>query len=438
MEAYADYAVRLFQSGIFTNIKLIKQIIRAKTMELGYSVKDKYKSMYWDIRKWKYSDLITYDIQYFMRVKLITAEHMKPEEVVPVIMFLFPDADEFINNVGKTEQLIIDRTCPVCDRNYCTTKYAEKIGYRCPNCELKIPLQDRFRQYIKLYLVKRITIYKIKERQELDNMASTPFKFDHVGSFLRPESLKKARRDYEAGSITAEELKSVEDEAITELIKKEKEVGLHAITDGEFRRATWHLDFMWAFDGVGHSKTETGLPFHGEAAMIDDTYLTGKIVYKTHPFIEHFKFVQQFEDEDTVAKLTIPAPAQFLEQMIMPFAWGNTKKFYDTPEQVAEDIANGYKEFIKDVYAAGCRNLQFDDCSWGMVVDPSACKFFGTTPAGLEKIKNTLLDINNKSIEGKPEDLVINTHVCRGNFHSTYASSGAYTPVADVLSPRTS
>ena len=117
----------------------------------------------------------------------------------------------------------------------------------------------------------------------------------------------------------------------------------------------------------------------------------------------------------------------------MPFAWGNTKKFYDTPEQVAEDIANGYKEFIKDVYAAGCRNLQFDDCSWGMVVDPSACKFFGTTPAGLEKIKNTLLDINNKSIEGKPEDLVINTHVCRGNFHSTYASSGAYTGVAATL-----
>ena len=100
---------------------------------------------------------------------------------------------------------------------------------------------------------------------------------------------------------------------------------------------------------------------------------------------------------------------------------------------MAEDIANGYKEFIKDVYAAGCRNLQFDDCSWGMVVDPSACKFFGTTPAGLEKIKNTLLDINNKAIEGKPEDLVINTHVCRGNFHSTYASSGAYTGVAATL-----
>ena len=151
--------------------------------------------------------------------------------------------------------------------------------------------------------------------------------------------------------------------------------------------------------------------------------------WKIFPRITKSSFIL----ENTVAKLTIPAPAQFLEQMIMPFAWGNTKKFYDTPEQVADDIAAGYKEFIKDVYAAGCRNLQFDDCSWGMVVDPSACKLFGTTPAGLEKIKNTLLDINNKAIEGKPEDLVINTHVCRGNFHSTYASSGAYTSVASTL-----
>lgn len=91
------------------------------------------------------------------------------------------------------------------------------------------------------------------------------------------------------------------------------------ITDGEFRRATWHLDFMWAFDGVGHSKTNTGLPFHGEQAMIDDTYLTGKVgVSSVHPFVEHFKFVKQFEDENTVAKQTIPAPAQFLEQMILP------------------------------------------------------------------------------------------------------------------------
>ena len=262
----------------------------------------------------------------------------------------------------------------------------------------------------------------------------TPFRYDFVGSFLRPEYLKKARADYEAGAMSAEELKKTEDKAITELVAKQKEAGYHVITDGEFRRATWHLDFMWAFDGVGHSKTETGLPFHGEAAMIDDTYVTGKISYKkNHPFVEHFKFVKALEDENTVAKLTIPAPAQFLEQMIMPFAWSNTKKFYDTQEEVAKDIAEGYHEFIKEVYAAGCRNLQLDDCSWGMVVDPAACKLFGVTPKGLEKIKEQLLEINNSALEGKPEDLIVNTHVCRGNFHSTYASSGAYDSVAATL-----
>ena len=262
----------------------------------------------------------------------------------------------------------------------------------------------------------------------------TPFRYDFVGSFLRPEYLKKARADYEAGAMSAEELKKTEDKAITELVAKQKEAGYHVITDGEFRRATWHLDFMWAFDGVGHSKTETGLPFHGEAAMIDDTYVTGKISYKkNHPFVEHFKFVKALEDENTVAKLTIPAPAQFLEQMIMPFAWSNTKKFYDTQEEVAKDIAEGYREFIKEVYAAGCRNLQLDDCSWGMVVDPAACKLFGVTPKGLEKIKEQLLEINNSALEGRPEDLIVNTHVCRGNFHSTYASSGAYDSVAATL-----
>ena len=263
---------------------------------------------------------------------------------------------------------------------------------------------------------------------------NTPFRYDFVGSFLRPLSLKEARKQFEAGTISKQELVKVEDACIEDLIAKQKTAGYHVITDGEFRRATWHLDFFWEFNGVGHTKTKTGLPFHGEAAMIDDTYLTGKISYNNnHSFLRHFEFVNQFEDENTVAKLTIPAPAQFLEQMIMPFAWENTSKYYDTQKQVAEDIVKGYRAFIKDIYAAGCRNLQLDDCSWGMVVDPSAPVLFGTTKAGLEKIKEQLLDVNNKAIEGAPKDLVINTHVCRGNFHSTYASSGAYDSVAETL-----
>lgn len=190
---------------------------------------------------------------------------------------------------------------------------------------------------------------------------------------------------------------------------------------------------MWGFNGVGHSKTKTGLPFHGEAAMIDDTYLIGKVSVDKHLFVEHFKFVKALEDENTVAKQTIPAPAQFLEQMIMPFALENTRKYYSDTEELVRDIANGYKKVIADLYAAGCRNIQFDDCSWGMIVDPNAKAIFDVDDAGLEDIKNLLLRINNLAIEGKPDDLVITTHVCRGNFHSTYASSGAYDSVAETL-----
>ena len=120
----------------------------------------------------------------------------------------------------------------------------------------------------------------------------------------------------------------------------------------------------------------------------------------------------------------------------MPFAQENTRKYYADNRELAEDIAAGYKKFIADVYAAGCCDLQFDDCSWGMLVDPLACTLFDTDEKGLKAIKEQLLELNNMAIAGKPDDLVINTHVCRGNFHSTYASSGAYDGVAQTLLAR--
>ena len=262
----------------------------------------------------------------------------------------------------------------------------------------------------------------------------TPFRYDFVGSFLRPEKLKEARKQFDNGNIGYEELKKVEDESITELIIKTKNLGYHVITDGEFRRATWHLDFMWGFDGVGHTPTKTGLPFHGEDAMVDDTYIVGKVgVTKEHPFVEHFKFVKQFEDENTVAKQTIPSPAQFLAQFTMPFNREHTLKYYETDEKLAEDIIKGYGKVINDLYNAGCRNLQLDDCTWGMMADKSGHLAYGTTQEGLLEIQKVHKNINNKVIENAPDDMVINTHVCRGNFHSTYANSGAYDPVADVL-----
>lgn len=262
----------------------------------------------------------------------------------------------------------------------------------------------------------------------------TPFRYDFVGSFLRPEKLKKARRQFNEGKIDAAALKKVEDEAITELVSKIKELGYHVITDGEFRRATWHLDFMWGFDGIGHTPTKTGLPFHGEAAMVDDTYIVGKIgLTGEHPFVDHFRFVKALEDENTVAKQTIPFPAQFLAQFTMPFNRGCTEKHYPNEQELVNDIVAAYGKVIDDLYAAGCRNLQLDDCTWGMFADKIGHTLYGTTREGIVEFQKAHKDINDKVIANAPKDMIINTHVCRGNFHSTYASEGAYDSVADIL-----
>ena len=198
-----------------------------------------------------------------------------------------------------------------------------------------------------------------------------PFRYDYVGSFLRPAELKKARADYEAGAITADQLKAVEDQCITELVAKQKAAGYHVITDGEFRRATWHLDFMWGFDGVGHKKTNTGLPFHGEAAMIDDTFVTGRIgLSGEHPFVDHFRYVKALEDEKTIAKTDNPRPCSDAGTILDALASKNTQRpFYSSAKPLMDDIAQAYIAVLHQLYDAGCRNVQFDDCTWGMLAD---------------------------------------------------------------------
>ena len=208
----------------------------------------------------------------------------------------------------------------------------------------------------------------------------TPFRFETVGSFLRPDYLKKARLDFENGKITKEELTAVEDKAILDLVAKQKKAGIKAITDGEFRRATWHLDFMWGFNGVEHKKTENGVTFHGEQALIDDTWLSGEISVDSHPFVEHYKFVKALEDENTVAKQTTPAPAQFFQQFIIPANIETTRKFYSTDEELINDIANGYKKVIKDLYDAGeteAYELWSDDWKKGFYPEGKVFCYFG-------------------------------------------------------------
>ena len=264
----------------------------------------------------------------------------------------------------------------------------------------------------------------------------TPFRYDFVGSFLRPQALKDAKAALRAGKIDQAAFDKVVNEEITKVVAKQKELGYHVITDGEFRRTFWHLDFMWGFEGVDHQATGNGVPFHDELAVLDDTYLVNKVRAKAHPFVEYFKFLKQFEDENTVAKYTIPAPAQMFQQMIIPANYETTRKFYPENGELIQDIGKAYQEVIRQFYDAGCRNLQLDDCTWGALVGDAAQQRYKALGIDLDEVKSQLLQVNNLALEGKPEDMIINSHICRGNYHSTYFTSGPYDSVADYVFAR--
>ena len=272
-----------------------------------------------------------------------------------------------------------------------------------------------------------------REKESYIMSKNTPFRYDYVGSFLRPETLKRARRDFEEGKISKEELTKVEDAAILDLVEKQKKAGYHVITDGEFRRATWHLDFMWGFEGVEHEKDGGGVQFNGEVADLEATYLVGKVKAKPHPFVEYFKFLKQFEDENTVAKYTIPAPAQMYQQMIVPQNIEQTRKFYESDDELIHDIGLAYQDVIRQFYDAGCRNLQLDDCTWGAIVGDAAKQRYKSLGLDIEDVKAQLLKVNNLALEGRLEDMTITSHICRGNYHSTYFTSGPYDSVADYV-----
>ena len=262
---------------------------------------------------------------------------------------------------------------------------------------------------------------------------TTPYRYDFVGSFLRPQRLKEAKISFQNNEITQEAYDKIVNEEITKVVAKQKELGFHVITDGEFRRTFWHLDFMWGLEGVAHENTGNGVQFDAELAVLDDTYLVGKIKAKAHPFVEYFKFLKQFEDENTVAKYTIPAPAQTFQQMVVPMNLENTRKYYATNEELIKDIGKAYQEVIKQFYDAGCRNLQLDDCTWGAVVGDAAAIRYKSLGENLEDVKQQLLEVNNLALEGKPEGMVITSHICRGNYHSTFFTSGPYDTVADYV-----
>lgn len=269
-----------------------------------------------------------------------------------------------------------------------------------------------------------------------NSVTNAPFRCDIVGSFLRPDVLKQARADFNAGVIDASQLKTVEDVAIRDLVAKQKAAGLKVVTDGEFRRSYWHLDFMWGLQGIERRTSREGYMFHDEETTADTAVVTGSISGENHPFVEHFKFVKALAGDDHVARQTIPAPIQTFSEVTLDRCDGQQESLrgvYATDEELADAIAAAYRQVIADLYAAGCRNIQFDDCTWGIYCDTDFVAKTGMQAVDIQKVSELGVALNNAAIEGAPEDLVINTHVCRGNYHSTYAFEGGYDPVAPYL-----
>lgn len=268
-----------------------------------------------------------------------------------------------------------------------------------------------------------------------------PYRLDHVGSFLRPAELVTAREDFLAGKISQDQLTAVEDATIRDLVAKEIKAGLKSVTDGEFRRAYWHLDFFWGFGGIDHVQAAQGYQFHDETTKADSALVVGKITGENHPFVAHYKFLRDLvADVDGVdAKYTIPSASQFYFELIRDAEHVEAlNKVYPDFAELREAIKRAYLQVIQDFYDAGLRTLQVDDCTWGVLVDDNFLTAWGAAQGkSKDQVRQELADVflafNNDVYENVPEGLTVNTHVCRGNFHSTWASSGGYGPIAEEL-----
>jgi len=255
-----------------------------------------------------------------------------------------------------------------------------------------------------------------------------PFRADVVGSLLRTAPLKEARAKREKGEISAAALKEVEDREIEKIIKKQEDVGLKVATDGEFRRSWWHFDFFGMLDGVEITEVDHGIQFHGVQTKHRTPRITGKLGFSSHPMLDHFKFLKAHTR--VTPKMTIPSPA-ILHFRLEPAAIAT--KEYAERDSIFDDLAKTYKQAIRAFYDVGCRYLQFDDTAWAYLCSQAELKKARERGLNAERLAQDYAGIINKALEGKPADMVVTTHVCRGNFRSTWISEGGYEPVAEVL-----
>ncbi len=255
-----------------------------------------------------------------------------------------------------------------------------------------------------------------------------PFRADHVGSLLRSAPLKAAREKAAKGEITAAALKAVEDQEIPKIIAKQEDLGLQLATDGEYRRSWWHFDFFGMLDGVEIYELGHGIQFQGVQTKAQSIRVEGKIGFSNHPMLEHFRFLKAHTR--VVPKMTIPSPT-VLHFRLEPGAVN--KDVYADRDAIFEDLGAAYQKAVRAFYDAGCRYLQFDDTAWAYLCSEVELKKARERGLDVDHLQDTYTRTINKALEGKPDDMTVTTHVCRGNFRSTWISSGGYEPVAQNM-----
>jgi methionine synthase II (cobalamin-independent) len=262
---------------------------------------------------------------------------------------------------------------------------------------------------------------------------SPPYRADHVGSLLRPERLLKAREQHAAGTVTDDELKQIEDESIRDVVRMQEEVGLQSATDGEFRRASWHMDFIYELEGVSKAEDDLVVHFHNPEGDIDYTpaalKVDGHIDLHKPTFGDAFQFLSETVTSAT-PKLTIPSPS------MVHYRGGAAAidpAVYPDKDQFWSDLTSAYAKQVQMVFDLGCRYLQFDDTSLAYLNDPNQRKMMSDRGEDAEHLHEAYIRHINEALAGKPDGIRITTHMCRGNFRSSWVAEGGYDFVAEAL-----
>ena len=256
-----------------------------------------------------------------------------------------------------------------------------------------------------------------------------PFRADHVGSLLRPSELRDARAARASGSLDAASLRAVEDRCIRDAIARQRSIGLRAVTDGEYRRAFWHFDFLARLGGVEMYESDQGIQFKGGQTKAYGLKVTGPIRYQPHPFVEDFRSVAA-EADGAVPKQTIPSPS------VLHFRGGRRSvdtHAYPTMEGFFADLGAAYADAVADFAAAGCRYLQLDEVNIAYLCDPEQIEGLRARGEHVEGLLETYAALINAAIARRPAEMTVSMHLCRGNFRSMHIASGGYDPVAEVL-----